>query len=1037
MPLESRKSLSILFAFVSIGISLVAIDAVRIHHATLSRGAGPAVSSDTPYPVAPGMRPEGPPAGGVVSAGSLHQARPGDVAESVPVDPEGVLRNLQAEERLLENEELVVSGYGPQAAIPITAAVLVIPVQFTATETLEYLVHDEEGKECISATGAFTGPLHGEIGYPGGSVSETIDNHTVFYSSTEPEVYEKLIFGRSGLTTSQRAGDPNINDGAGADLSGLTVQSYFDDQSDDTVEITGTVAPWVSVPHSEAYYGIDECVPNLASRAKPDEQLGKFDDLVVQSIERLKARGGVYSTYEFWKGFDLNSDSFVDSLWMIHSGRGQEYGGGAQGETALWSRASALMAYDGYPMGYVVHDNDNSNPGDDVRIGPFTILPEDSDIGVFIEEFGHSYFDLPDLYTTDASNSIGWWAPMSAGIYGGELAGTRPVNMPLWFRQVADCNGEPCGWADPVKVITYTTPGETVVLGQAGDPAGWTVPDGAYAGEIVHEGLRIDLPDQVDQAPNLAGDGGGAYSGVEAGQHNTLARELDLAGVSAPITVSFSSFWDIPYIFGYGYFEVAADGGEFATLPDLDGRFTDEAPMGVNDGWGLTRDGEGELRFDLSEYAGKSITFRLRYFTYQGTPDTGWWVDDLEVRSGEGNQTETVLRDDFESGLDGWDTVGWKEVPFELRYGHYYLVEWRNDTGFDESLRTVPSTSYSGPLGRRVDRVPANVPGALVTYRNIKYPLAGQMLDRLTDPPSIGPKSGLLVVDTSFWPVIASTGLTLTGSLQSLDGALALQKQADYTIESRDWATGSLRETETITGSAGVRRLDDALGYFPGFVAASASPMTAALWDEDASVVLPSRDGELYSTRVTWPDKSRPHPLDGVPVGSGHFLGSGNPGDANAQWGVHVEVLDKAQDGSWGAVRVYNAAVDYELIASALALPGRTSSFDAVMENRGAVTTTVTCTVTLPAELGVSEGPTSWSGDLAPGLTEVFSVAVRIPALWPPQAYRASAVFHDGTDEWERSAVMEPASQVFVPSAVKKPVEPVQPEEPEEPEEPE
>lgn len=224
-----------------------------------------------------------------------------------------------------------------------------------------------------------------------------------------------------------------------------------------------------------------------------------------------------------------------------------------------------------------------------------------------------------------------------------------------------------------------------------------------------------------------------------------------------------------------------------------------------------------------------------------------------------------------------------------------------------------------------------------------------------------------------------------------------------------------------MSGAAGVRLLDDALGYYPGYLADPASPMSAKLWDSDASVVLPPRDGEYYSTRVTWPDKSRPHPLDGTPRGSGHFLGSGNPGDASAQFGVHVEVIDKAEDGSWGVVRVYNAAVDYRLVASARALPGHKSSFDAVMVNRGSTTTSVECTVTLPAELAASAGPTSWSGELAPGATEVFSVAVRVPPLWPPTAYHASAVFHDGTDEWLRRADMAPAVQLFVPSAAKQP----------------
>ncbi len=89
-------------------------------------------------------------------------------------------------------------------------------------------------------------------------------------------------------------------------------------------------------------------------------------------------------------------------VWVIHAGRGQEYGGGQQAQMSIWSRATDVDADRAFPGGYVIHDNDNSNPADDLRLGPVTHVPEDSDIGVLIEEFGHSFFDLPDLYTMNS-----------------------------------------------------------------------------------------------------------------------------------------------------------------------------------------------------------------------------------------------------------------------------------------------------------------------------------------------------------------------------------------------------------------------------------------------------------------------------------------------------------------------------------------------------------------------------------------------------------------------------------------------------------
>ena len=161
-----------------------------------------------------------------------------------------------APDRLLANERRVLAGaQGPTDRATTVARVLVLPVEFAGAETLTYRQQDAS-RQCVTVTHEHAGPLHGRIPYPGGSVTETIDNQTVFYPSTEPGDYARLVFGRQGYTLPLRAGDPNVNGGRGVDISGLTVQTYFDAQSDHTVAISGTVAPWVTSPHAEAYYGV-------------------------------------------------------------------------------------------------------------------------------------------------------------------------------------------------------------------------------------------------------------------------------------------------------------------------------------------------------------------------------------------------------------------------------------------------------------------------------------------------------------------------------------------------------------------------------------------------------------------------------------------------------------------------------------------------------------------------------------------------------------------------------------------------------------
>lgn len=957
-----------------------------------------------------------------------------DSTTDLPIGPalDAAVRDAEAEARALSNERAVMSGRGAQrdragdsevgggqfrdrpagaslaAAEAFTAAALVLPVEFGASEELTYQVHNADGSACITVTNRFTGPLHGRIPYPGGSPSATIDNQTVYYPSTEPEDYARLIFGRSGYTAPVRAGDPNVNDGAGVDISGLTVQSYFDAQSDGTVHITGTVAPWIELPRSEAYYGIDYCVPGLSPRAIPDEQLGSLAELTADAAAALVAQGGRYASRDFWEALDRDGDLYVDGVWVIHAGRGQEYGGGTEGEQAIWSRASALSFSEDYPDGFTVHDGGTpGDPSDDLRIDAFTMLPEDSDLGVLVEEFGHSAFGVPDLYTNDAPNSVGWWAPMSSGIWGGELGGTRPVNMPLWFRTVADCAGSPCGWADPVAVVPHTTAGETIVIGRAGEPAGGVVEGGPYAGRTIHEGVRIDLPDQVETVPNRAGEGGGAYSGAQTGRQLTLTTApIDLSGISGPLTLTVGAAWSIPTYWGYAFVEVAVFDGPFQSIPDLDGYLTDDDPFGLNTGDGLTGSGEGLMRFDLSDFAGSEITVRFRYITYRGGPGTGIWIDDLVLAGDAGTP---IVSERFDAGLpSGWSGDGWIAVPLTLTHPHHYLIEWRDDSGFDASLRGAYQTSFRDADEWRVDRVAANVPGALVMYRNLKYPFSGNLLNQNAHLPSWGPKYALLVVDHNSMPTRRPSGQPFSGALESLDAALAFQPQPDFSLEIRDPATGALVATEAMSGSPATRLFDDAFGATPGIrrdFSDPASPETSP-WDADASVVLPSRDGRRYSTRLT--DASGEPLLSayGEAYAGEHVFGTGDPGDDNAQIGLHVELVDMAEDGRWGAIHISNRAVDYRLqVAAESIAPGDPVDYSVVVDNVGALPATVAITVevgyVVDGEVVPDHAP-SIGRDVPAGrrLEEGFSFTTDPES--PATAVVMTARFDDGDDVWER-----------------------------------
>ena len=439
---------------------------------------------------------------------------------------------------------------------PVTAKVLVMAVEFAGTDTFTYC-----GRDVTTS-----GPLKGEIPHPGPR-----DNNTVWYDpaqTADPRFYENLIFGHQGVgRVRMDLMDPEDHL-PGINLAGYTVQDYFDQMAGaGNVLLDGSVQGWVTVSHSEGYYGAQGCSGSPHDGAGPATQAQLVADALARFMEEHPDYYADPSPEAFWKQYDANGDGVVDSLWIIHAGMGQEAGGGPQGEYALWSHSSDLRNTSQFKDGYPVYQGQN---GAGIVVGPYTMLPENADLGVLVEEFGHNFFGLPDLYTNDLENSIGFWSIMSAGTWAGWLGGATPVGMPLWFRMIAQCGDTPCNWHLPLLTIRHDAAPRKVTIGQLED-----TPEGFY------KGIKINLPDVVTKGTmNRAGTGKGAYTG--AGLDNldiTLKRSLSIP--AAAKRLSFSSSWDLEEDRDYGYV-MLKDGNKWTFLKDLDGILRDSNPNGNN-----------------------------------------------------------------------------------------------------------------------------------------------------------------------------------------------------------------------------------------------------------------------------------------------------------------------------------------------------------------------------------------------------------------------------------------------------------------------
>ena len=196
--------------------------------------------------------------------------------------------------------------------------------------------------------------------------------------------------------------------------AGSSLTNYYDAVSYSKLSVTGQVAGWFRAPKTYAYYcygqyGTDGAYPHNAQR------------LVENAVDLANP------TVNFAQ-YDVDGDSYVDALFVVHAGPGAEYTGSAND---IWSHAWGI----------------NTKNVDGVKVSAYSMEPEywvtpgDMTIGVYCHELGH-VFGLPDLYDTDyTSEGLGNWSLMAAGSWNGN-DGDQPAFLDAWCRVYL-------GWVTP------------------------------------------------------------------------------------------------------------------------------------------------------------------------------------------------------------------------------------------------------------------------------------------------------------------------------------------------------------------------------------------------------------------------------------------------------------------------------------------------------------------------------------------------------------------------------------------------------------
>jgi len=551
----------------------------------------------------------------------------------------------KAEGRLLHGKKLGAEPYpvDPAQEQPWTGEVqedmiLVLLVEFT-----------DPGGNPVAA------PEHNCIPEPGPR-----NNSDLWTSDFGREHYQGMLFTEGGYTTPEGLHLPSMRD-------------YYLEQSGGGYTVDGQVYGWYKVAMPESYYGDDH-----PSGGHDNNPPGTSRDLIADAVHAAAEAGVPFMDYDNEDPYDLDADGdldepdgIVDHLMVVHAGVGQEAGGGAQGDDSIWSHSASTFVYAApgakvdYWGGWTVTYN-------------YTIMPENGAIGVFCHEFAHD-LGLPDEYDTIYSGeaSTAFWSLMSSGSWLGRPLGTRPSPLSPWGRMVLGTalNGD---WVQPAYVSyeDITPEGEIYLLDQ-------TVTRG-----LNDDAIRIQLPDKEKYVNDPYGGEWEWFGGKADEADHRLDRTVDLTGFSSA-TLDFWTWYEIEEGWDFGFVQVSTDGGQTWTSMETERTTYNHNPSAMESivanlpGYTGSSGGWVHEVIDLTPYAGTEVQLRFRYMTDWAATYAGFYVDEIRVTA----DGQEILFDDAESLDPGWTAVGWKrDKGYEMK-PHYYLLEWRNHAGFDESLR--------------------------------------------------------------------------------------------------------------------------------------------------------------------------------------------------------------------------------------------------------------------------------------------------------------------------------------------------------------
>jgi immune inhibitor A len=144
-----------------------------------------------------------------------------------------------------------------------TAKLLTILVEFNQQANDDFtdvMVPDGFSAENCVKGNVQNGPTHNKIPNPASSALK--DNNSMWVPDFSSEHYNKMLYTKTGITERIRPDLKGPDGKAGVDISGYTMKNMYEEMSKGAYTVSGSATPWVTVPHSEAYYGATTCFKN-------------------------------------------------------------------------------------------------------------------------------------------------------------------------------------------------------------------------------------------------------------------------------------------------------------------------------------------------------------------------------------------------------------------------------------------------------------------------------------------------------------------------------------------------------------------------------------------------------------------------------------------------------------------------------------------------------------------------------------------------------------------------------------------------------